>query len=112
MVYILRNTKLMHKFCTQFNKATGCREAFGCGIACPLAMLQAVESNLGKGMEFSKAFRTPWFESLSKGEMLAILRDASLHDKEYPTQDKLSIVKEILSKMVSELAPAPSVSPA
>lgn len=82
----IANAKLRGKFCTKINKIFGCRDAYGCRIACPLNLWILTKMGMQeKNQTLGEALRLSIRESVDKGEGRRIIRDVMKNrHTEYP----------------------------
>ena len=73
--YILRDEKIFNKFCAKENKVFGCKDTYGCTIACPLNRAKMVEYLINeKGMTIGEAHKACIRYTLSNEEVRECLR--------------------------------------
>ena len=74
-VFILMDESVFNKFCTKENKVFGCKDVFGCKIACPLYRAREVEYLMNeKGMTLGDAHRASIRTQLSGEDIRDALR--------------------------------------
>jgi hypothetical protein len=74
IIYILQDNKSFTKFCAFEDRVFGCREIYGCHIACPLWRARAVEQLCNeKGMTIGEAHKASLRLILTDRERVASL---------------------------------------
>jgi len=93
-VHILRDQKLLNKFCRRRNKDYGCADIFGCQIACPLAHANEIEYQMNiKNLSLGIAYRSFEWQSISHEEGKKIVRE-KMREAERTLQERQRQHKE------------------
>jgi len=110
-VDLLRDQRLLNKLCKKINKDFDCKDAFGCGLSCPLWIANEGQLLMNtKDLELGEAYRLTVRESISPHDAQKILQEHTQEKKPYPgviasvgkTFGSVSVDKVMINSMTME----------
>jgi len=102
-VSILKNIRLRRKFCGRMNKTFGCKDAYRCGISCPLWLAKYSEESMNeRNLPLGEAYRLSIREAIDRGEGRKIIQEMIRGEAKYYPDITWETLKQIAMSSLGE----------
>ena len=92
---LIHDERSRKKFCSLLERDFDCKRAFGCSVACPLALAWLVTDLVeNKNLSIGQAYRLSVRESISYEESVNIIREALEERELYPPKSPEQLKKD------------------